>query len=66
MQTSGYNTEAASGASVKVSAEGGQEVTLREGDGMYVTGQVGQELKLANVSEGQQVAEVLVFDVEHL
>ena len=69
VQTSGYNTGAAAGATVRLAAAGGQEdVVLREGDGVYVTvggttpGGAENELKVENV--GDRVAEVLVFDLD--
>ena len=60
-QTSGYNPKEASGAQVKVSGDGA-EVELREGDGAYIMGEAGTEMKVENV--GESVAEVLLFDVE--
>lgn len=62
IQTSGYNPGPATGAVVKVQGEKGVEVELREGDGAYVHGESGAELKVENVGEG--VAEVLLFDLE--
>ncbi|KAF8655501.1 hypothetical protein AX16_003031 [Volvariella volvacea WC 439] len=66
VQTSGYNTGKAKGAGIRISGSGvskDDEVTLREGDGAYITiGSDGGELKVENVSEG--VAEVLLFDME--
>lgn len=61
VQTSGYNSGAASGASVRIEGDG-IELVLREGDGAYIVGTVGGELKVENVGDG--VAEVLMFDVE--
>ena len=61
VQTSGYNPKEASGARVKVSGEGA-EVELREGDGAYIMGEAGREMRVENV--GESVAEVLLFDVE--
>jgi len=62
VQTSGYNTKAATGATVKVTGEGGAELELKEGDGAYILGESGKELKVENV--GEKVAEVLLFDLE--
>jgi len=65
VQTSGYNHGEGKGAAVKVTGEN-EAFTLREGDGLYVTAVSGEELKFENVSEGGQVAEVLLFDVEDI
>jgi hypothetical protein len=65
IQTSGYNTGAAQGSAVKVSASGGDgtiEQLFREGDGAYISGTTGKEIKVENV--GDSVAEVLLFDLE--
>ena len=66
VQTSGYNTESATGASVRVSGSGsgssGPELVLKEGDGVYILGDAGATLNFENV--GDRVAEVLLFDVE--
>ena len=64
VQTSGYKTGEAQGASVRVSATpaGEEAVVLREGDGAYIFGEKGKELLVENV--GDKVAEVLLFDVE--
>lgn len=77
VQTSGYNTGAAGGNTVRISStqeageeksgeEGGEkgkgEVVLREGDGVFVWGKVGCEVKVENVGEG--VAEVLLFEMD--
>ena len=61
VQSSGYNTNAASGATIKVSS-GSSTVELREGDGAYIWGEAGKELTVENV--GDRVGEVLLFDVE--
>lgn len=61
MQTSGYNHKEASGASVRISGEGA-ELVLREGDGAFVFGEAGKDLKVENTCD--RVAEVLLFDVE--
>jgi hypothetical protein len=58
VQTSGYNTGRAAGASVRISPN---EV-LREGDGAYISAEAGSEITLENVGDG--VAEVLLFDLE--
>lgn len=75
VQTSGYNTGAASGNTVRISStqeaggDGGEEkekekgeVVLREGDGVFVWGRVGREVRVENVGEG--VAEVLLFEMD--
>lgn len=79
VQTSGYNTGAAGGNTVRISSdhqdageekdgEGGKEkgkgkeVVLREGDGVFVWGRMGCEVKVENVGEG--VAEVLLFEMD--
>ena len=62
VQTSGYNTNEATGATVRVSAEGAGELLLKEGDGVYVLGLPGSELKVGIV--GESVAEVLLFEME--
>ncbi|KAI0058263.1 pirin domain-containing protein [Artomyces pyxidatus] len=62
VQTSGYNTGKATGASIKVSAQGGESVTLREGDGLYVVATPGSVLSVGNV--GDKVAEVLLFEMD--
>jgi hypothetical protein len=61
IQTSGYNAEAATGATVKVAGHGA-EVELKEGDGGYIYGEAGKEITVANV--GDKVAELLLFDLE--
>lgn len=62
IQTSGYNPKEASGNSVKVSGSNGTEVVLKEGDGAYIAGTAGNEIKVENV--GGNDAEVLLFDIE--
>lgn len=63
VQTSGYSEGKAEGASVKVKSKGGEDLTLREGDGSYIfVGQSGDVLEVEN--DGDRVAEVLVFDLE--
>jgi len=63
IQTSGYNSGPAKGATIKVGAQGdGPQVVLREGDGAYLTYEPGAELRLEN--DGQGTAEVLLFDLE--
>ncbi|TDL23827.1 pirin domain-containing protein [Rickenella mellea] len=61
VQTSGYNTKMSSGASVKVTGDDAV-LELKEGDGAYIFGEAGKELKVENT--GDRVAEVLLFDVE--
>jgi len=63
IQTSGYNEGQASGASVKISSQGAEGVTLREGDGAYIfVGDRSNVLKVEN--DGDRSAEVIVFDLE--
>lgn len=61
IQRSGYNTGPASGASVKISA-GRESQTLREGDGAYIL--IGDEQDVVVENVGEEVAEVLLFDIE--
>lgn len=61
VQTSGYNPQEATGAQVTISGAG-DSVVLREGDGVYITGDEGQLLTVENT--GDRTAEVLLFDVE--
>ncbi|CCM02609.1 uncharacterized protein FIBRA_04712 [Fibroporia radiculosa] len=61
IQTSGYNPQKPQGARIKVvGAEA--PVELREGDGAYIMGEAGKDIKVENV--GETVAEILLFDVE--
>ncbi|KAF8215107.1 RmlC-like cupin domain-containing protein [Mycena galopus ATCC 62051] len=62
VQTSGYNTRAATGATIKVIGAPGVEVELKEGDGAYLHFDNGGELTVENV--GEKTAEVLLFDLE--
>jgi len=62
VQTSGYNTKAATGAHIKISGEGGVELELKEGDGAYIYGESGQKLSVENI--GDRASEVLLFDLE--
>ncbi|KAJ7803189.1 RmlC-like cupin domain-containing protein [Mycena olivaceomarginata] len=63
VQTSGYNTKAATGATIKVIGAPGVEVELREGDGAYLHfDNKGGELSVENI--GDKTAEVLLFDLE--
>ena len=62
VQTSGYNTNAASGAHVRVSGAEDGPLDLREGDGAYIMAAPGEELVVENV--GDRIAEVLLFDME--
>jgi len=58
IQTSGYNTGKATGATVQVN--GGLE--LAEGDGVFAIAGEGEKIEIKNV--GDKVAEVLLFDLE--
>ncbi|KIM38303.1 hypothetical protein M413DRAFT_447810 [Hebeloma cylindrosporum] len=63
VQTSGYNEGKAKGASVKINSKGGEELTLREGDGAYIfVGKGGNTLQVEN--DGDRTAEILVFDLD--
>lgn len=62
VQTSGYNANAAVGAAIKVTGETGDEIELKEGDGAYIFGEAGKDVKVQNI--GGQRAELLLFDVE--
>ncbi|CAK5283616.1 unnamed protein product [Mycena citricolor] len=61
VQTSGYNTGAATGSGVKASV-GGEEVVLREGDGAYMHFEGPGDIVVENI--GDKTAEVLFFDIE--
>ncbi|KAI0917901.1 hypothetical protein AcV5_002721 [Taiwanofungus camphoratus] len=61
VQTSGYNPGQSAGAKVKV-AGGDTALELGEGDGAYIMGEAGKEMKVENISS--KIAEVLLFDVE--
>ncbi|KAJ7173424.1 RmlC-like cupin domain-containing protein [Mycena filopes] len=63
VQTSGYNTNAASGATIKVTGTAGSDQELKEGDGAYLYfDNGGSDLFVENV--GDKTAEVLLFDLE--
>lgn len=62
IQTSGYNSGAASGTTVRVSGGNGVEAELREGDGAYIAVKSGKDLKFENIGDG--VAEILLFELE--
>ena len=62
VQTSGFNPKDAAGATVRVVGGEGGPVELREGDGAYIMAIPGEELVVENA--GDQVAEVLLFDME--
>jgi quercetin 2,3-dioxygenase len=62
VQTSGYNTGAATGATVQVTVGGGEKTVLREGDGVYVHLPPGTEIQVENT--GDRTAEVMLFDLE--
>jgi len=61
IQRSGYNTDAATGAEVKIDV-GGDSVQLREGDGVYITLDSGTKVEVENV--GEKDGELLLFDTE--
>ena len=58
IQTSGFNTGKATGATVQVN--GG--LKLSEGDGAYIVASEGEKLEIKNV--GDKVAEFLLFDLD--
>jgi len=63
VQTSGYNEGPSKGANIKITSEGGEELSLGEGDGAYIfVGNGGNSVQVENV--GDRVAEVLVFDLD--
>jgi hypothetical protein len=63
IQTSGYNSQSASGATVTASAKGSEELTLREGDGSYIrVAKSGTALTVSN--DGDRAAEILAFDLD--
>jgi hypothetical protein len=61
-QTSGYNTEAATGARIRITGDNGTELELKEGDGAYVYAEAGKKLRVENI--GDKVSEVLFFDMD--
>lgn len=62
IQTSGYNTEKAKGATVKISNnDGTSSQELKEGDAAYLTTEGGSELIVENI--GDSPAEILLFDL---
>jgi quercetin 2,3-dioxygenase len=63
VQTSGYNEGQSKGANIKITSNGGEALTLGEGDGayMFLLEMVGNSLEVENV--GDHVAEVVVFDL---
>ena len=61
IQRSGYNTGAATGATVKIDV-GGDSVQLREGDGVYITLTPGAKVDVENV--GEESGELVLFDTE--
>jgi len=58
VQRSGYNTGKATGATVQIN--GG--LKLAEGDGAFAIAGDGEKIEVINI--GNEVAEVLLFDVE--
>ncbi|KAG9024606.1 hypothetical protein FRB95_011276 [Tulasnella sp. JGI-2019a] len=58
IQTSGYNTGAAMGSKIRLN----EGLELAEGDGSFLYGAAGEELKIENV--GSINAELLVFDIQ--
>ncbi|KAJ7780084.1 RmlC-like cupin domain-containing protein [Mycena maculata] len=62
VQTSGYNTNVATGAAIRVIGAPGVEVELKEGDGAYLHFSKSGELTVENI--GDKTAEVLLFDLE--
>jgi quercetin 2,3-dioxygenase len=68
LQTSGYNSGKASGATVRAAGAwtgyGTQDVLLREGDGAYLKVGEGKGADFIVENEGDAIAEVLLFDLE--
>ncbi|KAJ6624636.1 pirin domain-containing protein [Mycena sp. CBHHK59/15] len=62
VQTSGYNTKAATGAAIRVIGALSVEVELREGDSAYLHFDKGGEWTVENI--GDKMGEVLLFDLE--
>jgi len=63
IQKSGYNPGPGRGVTLKIGSQAdGPQVELREGDGAYLAYEPGAELRLEN--DGQEIAEVLLFDLE--
>jgi len=63
LQTSGYNEGKAEGASITIRSTGCEPLTLREGDGAYISvGKSGNTLEIEN--DGDRLAEVLAFDLD--
>ena len=63
LQTSGYKEGKAEGASITIRSTGCEPLTLREGDGAYISvGQSGNTLEIEN--DGDRLAEVLAFDLD--
>jgi len=61
IQRSGYNTAAATGATVRIGV-GADTVQLREGDGVYITLSPGAGVDIENI--GEKEGELLLFDTE--
>jgi hypothetical protein len=65
IQSSGYNPEKATGATIRVSSgDGSNALVLKEGDGVYVYMQKDGQRELQVANEGDRAAEVLLFDVD--
>ncbi|KAJ7588319.1 RmlC-like cupin domain-containing protein [Mycena floridula] len=62
VQSSGYNPNAATGATVKVTAGQGVEEVLREGDGAYILTGDAKDVQVENL--GDIVAEIVLFDLQ--
>lgn len=62
VQTSGYNTKAATGATIRITDGKGAELELKEGDGAYLAGKLGATMTVENI--GEKRAEILLFDLE--
>lgn len=58
VQTSGYNTGKSTGATVRVNGN----VSLAEGDGLYIVASEGDQVEIENV--GDRTAELLLFDLD--
>lgn len=63
VQKSGYNPGKASGAMLRIGSQvEGSTIELREGDGAYLL--VGKDAELKVENAGEDVAEILLFDME--
>ncbi|KAJ7463305.1 RmlC-like cupin domain-containing protein [Mycena latifolia] len=64
IQTSGYNSGSASGATIQIRGADGGAVVLREGDSAYLEFGAVREVELAVENVGDRTAELLLFDLD--